>query len=56
MNLIPMGIELPEGSFLGIDQSARQVAEGRATIEAIGLKNVTLRQLDILDAGPSWNL
>jgi SAM-dependent methyltransferase/methyltransferase-like protein len=51
-NLIPMGAELPEGSFLGIDASARQVAEGRVTIEAAGLKNVELMHRDIMDAGP----
>ncbi len=50
-NLIPMAAELPEGSFLGIDLSERQVADGLATIEAAGLKNVELRRLDILDAG-----
>jgi SAM-dependent methyltransferase/methyltransferase-like protein len=51
-NIIPMGAELPEGSFLGIDSSERQVAEGRATIEAAGLKNVELRPIDIMDACP----
>ena len=51
-NLIPMAAELPEGSFLGIDQSERQVADGRATIEAAGLKNVELRRVNVLDAGP----
>ena len=51
-NLIPMAAELPEGRFLGIDASERQVAEGRATIEAAGLGNVELRRMDLLDAGP----
>ena len=51
-NLVPMGAALPEGSFLGVDSSARQVAEGRATIEAAGLKNVELMQRDITDVGP----
>jgi SAM-dependent methyltransferase len=51
-NLIPMGVELPEGSFLGIDASARQVAEGRVTIEAAGVKNVELMHRDIMDTGP----
>jgi len=51
-NLVPMAAELPEGRFLGIDSSERQVAEGRATIEAAGLGNVALRRMDLLDAGP----
>jgi len=46
-----MAAQLPEGSFLGIDQSERQVAEGRATIAAAGLKNVEIKQLDVLDTG-----
>src|SRR5262245_3053502 len=50
-NLIPMADGLPEGTFLGIDLSERQVAEGRATIEAVGLTNVELRPMDIRDAG-----
>ena len=50
-NLIPMAAGLPGGSFLGIDSSPRQVAEGRATIEAVGLANVELRPMDIRDAG-----
>jgi SAM-dependent methyltransferase len=50
-NLIPMVVELPEGRFLGIDQSERQVAEGCATIQAVGLKNIELRRMSILDVG-----
>jgi cyclopropane fatty-acyl-phospholipid synthase-like methyltransferase len=51
-NLIPMAAGLPEGSFLGIDVSERQVAEGRATIEAAGLTNVALTRMNLMDAGP----
>jgi methyltransferase-like protein len=47
-----MAAQLPEGRFLGIDSSERQVAQGRATIEAAGLGNVELRRLDLLDASP----
>ena len=47
-----MAAGLPEGSFLGIDQSERQVAEGCATIEAAGLKNVGLKRVNLLDAEP----
>jgi methyltransferase-like protein/cyclopropane fatty-acyl-phospholipid synthase-like methyltransferase len=51
-NLIAMAVELPEGEFLGIEQSEEQVAHGRATIEAVGLKNIELRRMSLLDAGP----
>jgi methyltransferase-like protein/SAM-dependent methyltransferase len=46
-NLIPMAVELPQSSFLGIDASARQVDDGRQTIAAVGLSNVELRHADI---------
>ncbi len=52
-NLIPMAYGLPGSEFVGIDLSARQVAEGQAMIAELGLTNVSLRQLDILDVGPS---
>ncbi len=47
-NLIPMAYSLPGSQFLGVELSARQVADGQATIKALGLKNVEIRQLDIL--------
>ena len=48
-NLIPMAYSLPESQFVGIDISAGQVAEGQAVVVALGLKNITLRHLDIMD-------
>lgn len=47
-NIIPMASSLPGSQFLGIELSERQVADGQATIQALGLKNVEIRQLDIL--------
>jgi tRNA G46 methylase TrmB len=35
-NLIPMALTLPESSFVGIDLSGRQIADGRKIIEALG--------------------
>ena len=48
-NLIPMASGLPEGRFVGIDLSARQIAMARATAEALGLRNIDLRALSIAD-------
>lgn len=48
-NLIPMAQSLPESQFVGIDASARQIADGRATVDALDLKNVALKHTDILD-------
>ena len=51
-NLIPMALGLPGSTFLGVDLSERQVAAGRETIAALGLANVELRNLSILDIAP----
>jgi methyltransferase-like protein/protein-L-isoaspartate O-methyltransferase len=55
-NLIPMAEALPDSQFVGIDLSERQIAAGRETVRALGLKNITLDQLDLRDlprdAGP----
>ena len=41
-NLIPIAVAVPGASFLGIDLSQTHIAEGRRTIEAIGLSNIEL--------------
>ncbi|GIV95874.1 MAG: hypothetical protein KatS3mg057_0531 [Herpetosiphonaceae bacterium] len=46
-NLIPMAAGLPHSTFVGIDFSQRQIAEGQAIIEELGLGNITLKHLDI---------
>lgn len=55
-NLIPIAAALPGSAFLGIDLAAGAVAEGQATAAALGLTNIELRQLDLMDlpddAGP----
>jgi methyltransferase-like protein/2-polyprenyl-3-methyl-5-hydroxy-6-metoxy-1,4-benzoquinol methylase len=49
MNLLPMAVELPNASFLGIDLSAVQIADGQKIVEQLGLENLELRQASILD-------
>ncbi|RPI81376.1 MAG: methyltransferase domain-containing protein [Chloroflexi bacterium] len=51
-NVIPMASSLTESNFTGIDLSARQIAEGQKWIYELGLKNISLRQMDILDITP----
>ncbi|MBM4425553.1 MAG: methyltransferase [Chloroflexi bacterium] len=53
-NLIPMACGLPEGRFVGVDYSARQIAEGQQSIDTLGLKNVRLTALNLLDADDSF--
>ena len=48
-NLIPMALNLPQSEFIGIDASAVQVEEGQTAIAALGLQNITLKPLNILE-------
>jgi len=41
-NLVPMAVSFPDAQFVGIDISSKQVAEGRARIEKLGLRNLEL--------------
>lgn len=53
-NLIPMAYGLPGSRFVGIDLSERQVAEGRARIAALGLTNVRIEAMSVLDLDERW--
>ncbi len=53
-NLIPMAEQLPRSEMVGIDLGGRQIEEGQAAIEALGLTNVELRHGDILEIDDSW--
>ena len=52
-NLLPMALELPESRFVGIDLSPRQIETGLANVRELGLTNVDLRVMSILDADAS---
>ena len=47
-NLIPMADQMPDAELWGIDLSQRQIKDGNAIIDAAGIKNLKLDQLDIL--------
>jgi SAM-dependent methyltransferase len=51
-NLLPMAQTLPDSTFVGIDMSARQLADGQKILDELGLNNVALRHLSILDVRP----
>jgi methyltransferase-like protein/2-polyprenyl-3-methyl-5-hydroxy-6-metoxy-1,4-benzoquinol methylase len=51
-NILPMAVTLPSSTFLGIDLSLRQITQGQKTITELGLRNVELRHLSILDVTP----
>ena len=51
-NLIPMAFGLLQSQFVGIDLAARPIAKGQALVEALGLANIRLLQLDVMDVMP----
>jgi methyltransferase-like protein/SAM-dependent methyltransferase len=53
-NLLPMAEAFPNSRFVGVDLSARQIADGQKVIRRAGLSNVCLRHADILDIDDSW--
>ncbi len=48
-NLLPMAIDHPESAFIGIDRSARQIETGRRAVAELGVKNLDLRAMSIMD-------
>ncbi len=53
-NLLPMAEALPDGEFVGIDLSLRQIEDGQRHIRAAGLTNVCLRHASIMDVDASF--
>jgi len=52
-NLIPMALTLPASVFTGIDLAEPAIARGCALVNTLGLENITLRHLDLMQAGPN---
>src|SRR4030095_8061013 len=50
-NLIPIAATLPDAQFVGIDLSPVQVRQGTADIEALGLSNIRMLAMNIMDLG-----
>jgi methyltransferase-like protein/ubiquinone/menaquinone biosynthesis C-methylase UbiE len=48
-NLITMACTLPESQFQGVDLATEPVRSGQKAIAEMGLKNISLRQLNILE-------
>ncbi len=53
-NLLPMAVAFPESEFVGVDYSRRQVAEGQADIERLGLANISLHPMDLQAIRPDF--
>ncbi len=48
-NIIPMAVRYPDSRFVGIDYSKVQIEEGQKHVTQLGLKNLGLKCLSILD-------
>ena len=48
-NLIPMALDLTGSQFTGLDISPAQIGRAQTTAAAISLKNISFRQIDLLD-------
>lgn len=53
-NLIAMAEQLPGAELVGVDLSARQIADGQAAIAALELPNVTLHHADLSSVDEGW--
>ncbi len=53
-NLIPMAEYLPDSEFVGIDLSAKQIADGQHVVRQLGLTNVTLKKADIREVDAAF--
>ena len=51
-NLIPMAFDNPGAQFVGVDSGAVAIEAGRQEIKELGLTNVRLEHMDIMEAGP----
>jgi len=51
-NLIPMAFENPAAQFLGLDAAAVAIRAGKQEIATLGVTNIRLEHMDIMDAGP----
>jgi methyltransferase-like protein/2-polyprenyl-3-methyl-5-hydroxy-6-metoxy-1,4-benzoquinol methylase len=51
-NLIPMAFGLPQSEFVGIDLAAGPIGEGMSTVRSLGLRNITLNAIDLMNLSP----
>jgi methyltransferase-like protein/2-polyprenyl-3-methyl-5-hydroxy-6-metoxy-1,4-benzoquinol methylase len=55
-NLVAMALGLPDARFVGIDLSRRQIDQGRHVVETLGLANVELHALDVMDLDAAFGV
>jgi SAM-dependent methyltransferase len=52
-NLIPMASHLPKSHFTGIDLSRRAVDQGSSLLASLGLENIQLNHMDLMEWNPA---
>jgi cyclopropane fatty-acyl-phospholipid synthase-like methyltransferase len=55
-NLIPIAASLPEAEFVGVDLSPVQVRQGVADIDALGLSNIRILAMNLMDFGEEFGV
>ena len=53
-NLIPMAFGLPHSEFTGIDLAAGPVADGAGVVKRLGLGNIRLLAMDLMEVGEDF--
>jgi SAM-dependent methyltransferase len=53
-NLIALAETLPESRFVGIDLASRHIAAGQQKVRALGLTNVELRAMSLVNVGEAF--
>jgi methyltransferase-like protein/cyclopropane fatty-acyl-phospholipid synthase-like methyltransferase len=53
-NLLSMAVTTPDSEFVGVDLAGSAIARGKAMVEALGLKNLVLRQADLLEMAADY--
>src|SRR5688572_11888009 len=48
-NLVPMAWQLPESRFFGFDLAETSIAAGQGVVREMGLQNLELRHMDLMD-------
>ncbi|MBL8850000.1 MAG: methyltransferase regulatory domain-containing protein [Planctomycetaceae bacterium] len=51
-NLVPLAEALPNSTFLGLDNSSRQIDDGREIVRELGLTNIRLECRDLIEPTP----
>jgi methyltransferase-like protein/protein-L-isoaspartate O-methyltransferase len=53
-NLIPMAYGLPHSEFVGVDLAAKPVAAAQERIRLLGLSNIRIEQMDLMEIAPEF--